>query len=497
MNVVIVGGSIAGLAAALFCSARGLQVTVLEADPAAATDRRIDETLVRSPRRPTPQAAHSHAFLAKGHRLLTREAPEVIDALVSYGVEPVRLADRLPASLTDRTARPGDDELTVLLARRSLYEAVLRSVAAARPEVTIRDGIEMTDLLWADEPGNGAPPRVVGVRTADGPLPADVVLDATGRRSRMPARLADHGVTLPETVSDCGIAYYTRFYRLYLGERIGPLNRGYTAGSSFDRYSCLVFPADNDTFSVTFGILPEDRALRRLRHDQAFAAAAGAIPLVDGCTSRAEPISGVRSMTAMKNRLRRLVAEDGPDGSGPTRPVVTGLIPLADAAAISNPAHSRGCSLALAHCRHVADLLTAGLDAHDLALAADRSITEELAPWVEDSVRQDEARLSRWRPDGGHRAPDQPAGSVSNGEAWTAAHHDREVWSAFTRLQQLLATIPDVLEDPDIVARVRATQSRGLGLPRILGPDHGSMAQLLAEHEPSTAGRPVRVPSPS
>ncbi len=487
MKVVIVGGSIAGLAMALFCSARGLQVTVIDADPEASPDRRIDEAMARSPRRPTPQAAHSHAFLARAHRILTEEAPDVIDALVASGVEPVDLADRLPTSLTDRTRRPGDDELIVLLARRSLYEAVLRSVAAGRPEVTIRNGVEMVDLLWADETTDGAPPRVVGVATNQGPFTADVVLDATGRRSRMPTLLGRRGATLAESVSDCGIAYYTRFYRLYLGERIGGLNRGYTAGSSFDRYSCLVFPSDNDTFSVTFGILPEDRGLRRLRHDQAFSAATAAIPLVHGCTARAEPISGVRSMTAMKNRLRRLVATD--DSGESSGPVVTGIVPLADAAAISNPAHSRGCSLALAHCRHVADLLTAGLDHHELALAADRSIVDELVPWVEDSARQDEARLSRWRPDGGHRAPAQRPGSISNGEAWTAAHHDRDVWSAFTRLQQLLATIPEVLEDPDVIQRVRQTQTDGLGLPPIVGPDHATMTQLLADHEPAPVDR--------
>ena len=53
------------------------------------------------------------------------------------------------------------------------------------------------------------------------------------------------------------------------GDLSTALNRGLTAGGSFDRYSCLVFPADNGTFSVTFGVLPEDTELRLLREDAA------------------------------------------------------------------------------------------------------------------------------------------------------------------------------------------------------------------------------------
>ncbi len=413
----------------------------------------------------------------------------MLDAFAAHGVESIRLADHLPPTLTDRTARAGDDDLVVLRAWRSTFEALLRQVVAAEPGVTIHSGVDVDGLLYDDAPTASAVPHVIGVRTSIGPMTADIVLDASGRKGQSHRWLAERGIDVPEEVSDCGIAYYTRFYRRYIGERIGALNRGYTAGSSFDRYSTLVFPGDNRSFSVTFGILPEDSALRKLRHDEAFEAAVREIPVIADWVDRAAPISEVRSMTGMKNRLRRLVVTDQDGGR---TPLVTGLIPVADAAGISNPAHSRGCSLAVTHASRLAELIVGTTDRHDRMVAADDVLSDVIAPWVADSRRQDEARLSRWRPDGGHVPPAVVSGTVNNGQAWTAAHHDREVWSRFTRLQQLLASTDEVLADADTVARVRAVIDGGLGLPSLDAPDHATLSDLLSAHAPTSGRRDLR-----
>ncbi len=482
MKALVLGGSIAGLSVGLFAARRGVDVTIVDADHATDPTRRFDEAAARSIRRPTPQSAHSHAFLSRAHQILRAEAPDVLDAFAAHGVESIRLADHLPATLVDRTPRDGDDDLVVLRARRSTIEAVLRQVVAAEPGVTIQAGVDVDGFVYADE-ASSRTPHVIGVRTSAGPMTADIVIDASGRKGQTCRWLAELGVEVSEEVSDCGIAYYTRFYRRYMGERIGTLNRGYTAGSSFDRYSTLVFPGDNRSFSVTFGILPEDAELRKLRYDDAFSAAAREIPVIADWVDRAVPISEVRSMTGMKNRLRRLVVADG---DGQRTPLVTGLIPIADAAGISNPAHSRGCSLALTHASQVADLIVATTDRHDRMLAADDVVSDVLAPWVADSRRQDEARLSRWRPDSGHVAPPGVPGTVSNGQAWTAAQHDRDVWTRFTRLQQLLASTEQVLADPDTVARVGAVTKQGLGLPALDAPDHAALSDLLSAHAPQS-----------
>ncbi|MDY7100118.1 MAG: FAD-binding protein [Actinomycetota bacterium] len=477
-RVVVVGGSVAGLAAGLCCARRGLATTVIEGDDDAAP-RPFDEPAARDPRRATPQAAQSHAFLARAREVLAAEAPGVLDELDELGAptmvlrpppEPTRFA---AGEVT--TTRPGPTEPAVVLARRTTFEAALRTVAATTDGLTLRTGAKV-DRLVADD--HGPVPVVRGVRLDDGTtIDADVVLDASGRRGRSLDWLTDLGVSVDERSTECGITYHTRFYRLLLGATAGPLNRGYTCGSSFDRYSCLVFPADRETFSVTFGTLPEDRALRGLRDDDAFAAAAAALPLVGEWVdpARSTPISPPRSMTGMRNRLRRTTV----DG----RPLVLGHALVADAAAISNPAHSRGCALALGHARRLADAVVDHAGEPDAFAGAVDAAVDDLAVWVADSDAQDRARLSRWRADAAPPEPTPftppPQGWLTNGEAYVAAHHDPVVWQRFTRLQQLLARPADVLGDADTIARVRQVQADGLGLPAMSAPTHDELAGLV------------------
>ncbi|MEM8621668.1 MAG: NAD-binding protein, partial [Actinomycetota bacterium] len=206
MSVVIVGGSVSGLSVGLFAARRGVEVTIVDADDATDPSLPFDEARARTTRRPTPQSAHSHAFLAKAHRILSGEAPDVLDAFAQHGVEAVRLADALPASLVDRTTRPGDDDLVVLRARRSTFEGVLRRVVAAEPGVTIRSGVDVSDLLY-EQTDRHRPPRVVGVDTDRGPIIGDLVIDASGRRGQTPQWLSAAGIDLHEEVGACGIAY--------------------------------------------------------------------------------------------------------------------------------------------------------------------------------------------------------------------------------------------------------------------------------------------------
>ena len=63
------------------------------------------------------------------------------------------------------------------------------------------------------------------MRTATGEtLHADVVIDATGRRSRGPEWLVQVGARpVHEEQADCGFAYYTRYFGGTEPQRIGPV----------------------------------------------------------------------------------------------------------------------------------------------------------------------------------------------------------------------------------------------------------------------------------
>jgi flavin-dependent dehydrogenase len=312
--------------------------------------------------------------------------------------------------------------------------------------------------------------RVAGVRVSGGVVDADLVIDATGECSPVPGWLAELGRVVPEHSSPCGITYYTRFWVLHRNADPGELNCGHSAGGSFDRYSCLAFPADNGTFSVTFGVLPEDQDLHGLRLTQAFDAAAEIIPAITRWvdSSVAVPISGVAVMAGLHNRLRVLA----PSGV----PVLPGLLGVGDAVCTTNPAHGRGATLGLETALACAlAVLAHGSDPEAASAAADAAQQEQLAPWFADSVAQDDARLARWRPDpAGSAADPDPVGSA---EAFLAAQADPQLWAQITPLQHLLRRPDEVLGDPDTAARVREVL-HGLPPTALEAPSHDRLAAL-------------------
>jgi len=555
-RVLIVGAGAAGLLAAVFLARSGREVLVVDRDRDAATaavGRRTAE-----PRPGVPQARHSHAFLARFRALLAQRAPDLLDALLAAGAREIPLLATAPAPIrralesasTAAAQAPagGPDELVVLGCRRPLLDDVLRGAALAEPGVTIQPAARVTGLVTD---GGGAAPWVRGVRLADGTsVAADLVIDAGGRRSPVRELLAAAGAPLPpQLAAPCGITYYSRFYTRD-GDRslVTELNRGHAVGASFDRYSCLVFPADNDTFSVTFGVLPEDTELRALRHGPAFDAAVRAIeavaPWLDGgpATSPAggpggaghdgvavrvggavRPLGPVAAMAGLYNLFRPLV-DDG-------RPAALGVLPIGDAAMTTNPAHTRGTTLAALGAARLTDAVTATADPAERALRLDAAMRTGALPWFHDSLEQDASRLARWRssppsalaspdrsasPDrwdspgppvpsprdptepGGHERTRATAGarrprSVTNGEAFLAAGRDPVVWQAFTRLQNLLAMPSDVLADPEIVARVRTVQTSGWRPPALVGPSHAGLvaaarAALAGQGDPAIPG---------
>ena len=119
-------------------------------------------------------------------------------------------------------AEPGDEDLVLLACRRITFEYLLRRHVLDSGRVEFRDGDEVTGLATA-RAANGGPPRVTGVhlRCADGgreELAADLVVDASGRRSKLSDWLEAIGAPRPRRESEpCGIFYSSRFYRWHEG----------------------------------------------------------------------------------------------------------------------------------------------------------------------------------------------------------------------------------------------------------------------------------------
>lgn len=333
-------------------------------------------------RRGAPQVRHSHGFAARLHQALQTEFPDVLDDLRAARAVEFDLGALLSPDL-------GDDiqNLKVIAARRTTYEWVLRRVVLSSSNVTLKVGVAVQSLL-VESDAPGSPPRVAGVRLDDGSaLQADAVVASTGPRSDLARWLEPHGVSIPETVASTGIIYLTRFYRLRPDQEL-PGGMVQTArrraGVSYSS-----FPADNGTFSITFGVDSDDTTLRRhVLEPTRFEAVCRLLPGIEHLTDPgfATPITDVQAMGSLINRLRSFLDPDG-------RPLVTGFHALGDAHTTTNPIYGRGCSLAMVQ----AVLLRDSFVAHPcepVARAVDyeQATAREIEPWYHSSVDADAMR---------------------------------------------------------------------------------------------------------
>jgi 2-polyprenyl-6-methoxyphenol hydroxylase-like FAD-dependent oxidoreductase len=484
LRVVVIGGGVAGLGAALFLARAGHAVTVLErdatpfpADPLAAFES--------WERRGAPQVRHSHAFLARLRNLLRDRMPDVLAALLAVGAEELPIANLLRDEIDDRSPRPGDDDLTLLACRRLTFEWVLHRIALETPGLVFRDGVAARGLLLAPDGVRVAGLRVESAAGAE-TLAADLFVDASGRRSKLPAWLEAVGLPRPaEEESACGIFYCSRFYRLRPG--VVPPERETTIGADLGYLKYAIFHGDSRIFSVTLAADPADRPLRALLREGPFEATARLLPPMAPWLdpSVSEPVTGVFGMDGLRNMRRRFV-RDG-------RPLVRGLVAIGDAAVHSNPLYGRGCTLAFVHAALLADAVAAhGGDLEALALGFDAATERELVPWYKLSVAQDRDALAWARtlreqgplapPDG--RGPVDPRAYLRDlllRGLVPALRLDATVLRAFLRRFNLLDPPGDLMRDPSLLARVLAVyQKRHERAEPELGPDRESLLRRLA-----------------
>jgi 2-polyprenyl-6-methoxyphenol hydroxylase-like FAD-dependent oxidoreductase len=459
-RVAIIGGSLSGLFTGLALARRGIDAEIIERDDIERSGGGDGEF-----RRGAPQARHSHAFQALGRRAMKAELPEVWDALLAAGAREMPIGAGI---LADGIGAPVDDdpELVGLACRRSLLESVVRDCARRQPGVTFRSGTAVTGLVTA----RANTPAVSGVTTSAGPVTADVVVDASGRASGLLGWLREGGVAQPlEHAESCGIAYFTRYYRVRRWPEI-TLNRGLGSGLFGATSAAIAFPCDNDALSITLALPAGDAELRRLGRDPAFTEAVRLHAMASAWIEPdvAEPVSEIAAMAHIENRLRRFVVNG--------EPLVVGFVPVGDAACITNPAFGRGMSLALVHAIATADAIAAHLGDHrGLALAADHLITSLLQPWFADAVAQDRARQALWS----GATPPSPPARLTLAAVAAAAPHDARVWRAFMRRFNLLEHPDNLFADEAVVAAVNAVHAAGPP-SAASGPSRADLIDLLA-----------------
>jgi 2-polyprenyl-6-methoxyphenol hydroxylase-like FAD-dependent oxidoreductase len=350
-TAVIIGGGIAGLSAALALQERGFAVTVVERDPSppASVDWSGSDAWRR---RGAPHALQPHVLTARLRNAVNAWYPELARALREAGVWEMGFAESVhPAAKADYRPAPGDEDITILMSRRTTLELAMRRYVAGAGVAVIVDGVKAASLLVDDD----GPPLVVrGVRLADArgerDVTADVVIDASGRFAGFADQLRAAGARVSEEQHASHSAYFTRHYRLLPGQRF-PGVYGLPA-AAFGDMTVAAFPADNGAIVVTIGAFKDDPLLFDALADvEVFEAVCRATPRVaewiDPALSR--PTTDVMGWANMDFLWRSLVH----DGVAQAR----GYFLVGDTALRSNPKYGRGCTCAVIGARLLAEVL--------------------------------------------------------------------------------------------------------------------------------------------
>lgn len=250
-----------------------------------------------------------------------------------------------------------------MAASRDLTDHIVRERVLKDPRVNVRRRTKVVGLL-----GNRR--QITGVRIheagqAETELPADLVIDASGRASRTPTWLAELGVVgLAEDHIDSGLVYASRMYRAPVPNRNWPVI-SVQADSRLPGPASAggILPIEGDRWHVSLMGAPGghptrdadafERFARTLRH-----------PVIADLLENAQPLTDVTVTHSTANRryyYERLKV--WPEG----------LVALGDSVAAFNPLYGHGISVIAQGALALRDLLGDGL-APGLARRAQRMI---------------------------------------------------------------------------------------------------------------------------
>lgn len=429
---MILGAGMAGLLSARVLSEFYEAVTVVERDDLPSTP---------SPRKGVPQGRHLHSLLCRGSQVLEELFPGLLAELAADGVNIVddgdlsRIYTRMGPYELNRTDKFADPTtVRQHLPSRPVLEHHLRRHVQALPNIDIRDGHDVLELL-ADTSR-----RVTGVRIADRntgaeeALPADLVVDATGRATRTPAFLHDLGYGQPpEQLSTARGTYYSQRLAVpadAIAEKLVLVvpGDGSTAGG--------LVAAENGTYILTVtglgGSAPPSNLADMLALAEQFAPAT----TIPGLRA-AQPCGEIATYQYRRGAWRRY--DKMPD-------FPAGLLVIGDALCTLNPLRGQGITMAALQTLVLRDTLRSG--ATDLGPRFYAAAAKLIAPiWYANESQEPTANA------------DQPRSLSRSLTDWftktalRAAATDIVLTERLFRVGSLIDS-PQRLQEPALLARI-------------------------------------------
>ena len=428
MRILVIGAGPAGLTLGATLARRGHDVVSVDPDPGPTADGTWHRTGVM-------QFAHAHGFRPQVRDLLLAHWPEAYERWVELGAEPHAY-----------TPPGAHDETVVVRSRRITYERALR--AAARSVSRLRVELGRAESLVADSG------RVTGAVVDGAPVDADLVVDASGRVSRL------RGSGTDDLGGDCGMAYLHRSYRLHDGAEPGPMTNPIVWAGVFDGYQVLLFPHERGHFSVVVVRPDADLALRPLRHRETFEAACRAIPGLSDWTApdRSAPVGDVLVGGKLRNVYRR-------------QRRTSGLVAIGDAVATTTPTAGRGVAMCSMQIGALLDLVDGGVELAAIAEPFDEWCDANMRPWVEDHIAKDDEAVDRWQ--GADLDLSKP---LTSNAIFDAAQHEPRILEHVGGFAAMTA-LPDSLAPAEPLAR--AVYESGWRAPCSPGPSRDELVALI------------------
>jgi 2-polyprenyl-6-methoxyphenol hydroxylase-like FAD-dependent oxidoreductase len=445
-HAIVVGASMAGLLAARVLADEFDRVTLVERDRlSAAADNR----------RGVPQGRHVHTLLPGGADIIDELFPGLLNELVEAGAPKLGDYTRLhfqPDGVHRLTLPSGELQSRLVelglfepvhQPSRPLLETAVRGRLRALANVEILDGCAFAGLMTSTRRDRVTAARVVRHgATTEQVLTADLVIDATGRGSRTPTRLAEIGYDRPvedEVVID--MRYASRLIRLEPGMVPEQLT---LIGPTPQRPRGMgLFAYENDTWLFTVSGYAGHHPAADYPSMVEFAAPFTP-PHMVAALRTAEPLTDVSTFRFRANLRRRYDR---------MRHFPRGLLVIGDAMCSFNPIYGQGMSVAAKQAMVLRECLRRG-DRH-LARRFFRSAAKPIDIAWRMAVGSD---LTLPQVQG----PRPPAVRLVNAyihRVLVAAEHDPIVAMRFLRVSAFLDKPPRLMT-PQIVARVIAANRR-------------------------------------
>ena len=447
-RAVVIGASLAGLLAARVLHDRFDEVWLLDRHPLPADDE---------PRRATPHTRHTHALLARGRQAIEALFPGIGDAWAAAGGRLGDVGSQAAFYAGRRRFAQAPADAQGLCLGRGAIEGALRRRVLALPRLRAVTGIDVQGLT-----GRLNGDRIDGLRwrsAGDEPrapaatLRAALVVDASGRASRLPKWLAELGHAVPDEEEVRVDIRYATAYLKRMPQHAPGLEAVITAATAEHPVPSVLLSQEGERWVVTLGgygddAPPLDRAGFIARAQRTAPPELAAV--VQDADFLCEPFAYrfPHSQRRFYERLRQL-----PDG----------VLAIGDSICSFNPVFGQGMSVAACEALALQAALAAGetglarryfrsaariIDiAWNTAVGADLAIpsVQGERPWP---VRLINAYVAR---------------------VFAAAQTDAVVAVAFLRVSHLLAEPPSLMR-PALMARVLCARWRARHQPAWTAP---------------------------